>query len=106
MPSTSFDDLVEPKWLNDGARVWVNIPMTPEDRGTHPNSTRWLACVAVCVAGNHARVVNLGRGIDRWESLNDGLFHYGLRVLKSSPYAEHGEVIARRSLMRVAKESP
>lgn len=101
MASTS-DDLVPVRWLADGATVWASHPMTYAEMAANPGQTWWwVRCVAVCVAGNHARIRNEKRGFERWVRLDDSLLDYGLRVQKGSPYAEHGEVIVRRSQMKV-----
>lgn len=51
----------EPRWLSDGDTVWLPFEVNDE-------TGRIMAwrCKVECAAGNHARVVNEAKGIDRW----------------------------------------
>ena len=66
---------VEPRWCEDGMEVIApfRLPEDPRVNG--------VICRVACAAGNHARVVNEKRGIDRWYPL------YDLRVLEGDPHA-------------------
>ena len=51
----------EPRYLNDGDHVWL-----PLSRDAATGCVNAVRCRVVCAAGNHARIVNESRGIDRW----------------------------------------
>lgn len=63
--SSDFHDKFwrEPDWLSDGDDVW--LPIGHDDSG----KTRVAKCRVAVAAGNHARIVNEARGIDRWFAL-------------------------------------
>jgi hypothetical protein len=65
---------VEPRWAEDGMRVIIPFPTEEKPR-------QGLWCKVAVAAGNHARVVNAERGIDRWFPL------YDLRVPADDPHA-------------------
>lgn len=54
----------EPRYLNDGDTVWL-----PLDTDFDTGKTTAVRCVVMIAAGNHARVANDKRGIDRWARL-------------------------------------
>lgn len=54
----------EPDWLSDGDDVWL-----PVGREGDSGKTRVLKCRVAVAAGDHARIVNETRGIDRWFAL-------------------------------------
>lgn len=65
---------VEPRWAEDGMKVIIPFPTQEKPR-------QGLWCRVAVAAGNHARVVNEARGVDRWFPL------YDLRVPVGDPHA-------------------
>lgn len=55
----------EPRYLCDGDAVW--LPLSHDDVTGH---TKALRCTALIVAGDYARIVCPGRGVDRWARLS------------------------------------
>ena len=53
-----------PRWVSDGETVWLRWD---ERKGSA------LRCTVACAAGDHARVVNEDRGVDKWVRLTDDL---------------------------------
>lgn len=54
----------EPDWLSDGDDVWL-----PVSRDDDSGKTRVVKCRVAVAAGDHARIVNEERNIDRWFAL-------------------------------------
>lgn len=50
------------QYVDDGQEVWIPFQ--------HKGWNRLLRCTVTCAAGNHARVENKSRGIEKW-------FHIG-----------------------------
>lgn len=57
-----------PDWVSEGDTVWL-----AKGHDYESGKTRVVKCTVAVAAGNHARVVNSERGIDRWASLNGAL---------------------------------
>lgn len=56
--------LISPRYVNDGMEVYVRLRETPE-------GVVWCRGTVAVAAGNHARVISIERGIDRWYAVDD-----------------------------------
>jgi hypothetical protein len=55
-------DFEEPAWVEDGMIVWI---------WWNRERNSLLRCEVACAAGNHARVVNASRSVDKWFAIGD-----------------------------------
>lgn len=56
--------LITPRYVNDGMEVYVRLREAP-------GGVIWCRGKVAVAAGNHARVISVERGIDRWYALDD-----------------------------------
>jgi len=54
----------EPDWLSTGDDAWL-----PVGSDADSGKTRVVKCRVAIAAGDHARIVNEARGVDRWVNL-------------------------------------